>query len=95
MSYWKSNGVLPYKGKEFTAEDLKSMTQSEFDRLSYEEVLYICRHFHDEYLRLTGQAVPTDTSPTPQNDTQRAKTAVDEYEKMLDRIFERVDSEHT
>ena len=96
MSFVRSNiDAFAKEVRDYTADEVAEMTTEQFDALPLSDQISIFHNHRDAYNRLTGQTAPSDPQTEQKSDKERAKTAVDEYEKMLDRIFERVDSEHT
>ena len=84
MSYVVSN--LKYEGKPFvlTEDEVKHMSDAEFDDLMLSDQIGIFHNYPDQYARLTGRDVPRAESGSSD-----ASANVDEYERRINDIITR------
>ena len=89
MSYVISNLNVPYRGHDFSAEEVSAMNAEQFDRLTIEEQTFIYNTYPSEYDRLNGNSADnteatTDATTDTRTDEQRF---YDEFEERLDRAL--------
>lgn len=77
MSHVKSNfDVFVRNIKEFTADELETMTSEQFDALPIADQIHIYNEYRSEYDRLTGR-----TAPNAEDEKNDASKFADEFER--------------
>lgn len=88
MSYVISNLDVPYRGHDFSAEEISAMNAEQFDRLTIEEQTFIYNTYPSEYDRLNGNSVDnTEATTDTRTDEQRF---YDEFVERLDMALHNV-----
>lgn len=89
MSHVKSNfDVFTKSVRDFSIDELATMTTAEFDSLPIADQVSIYHHYPDQYARLTGR-IESSAPTTTEDSRSDAQKFADEFEQRINDIITR------